>query len=435
MSDTVIDVKGISKRYRIGLRERKSETFAGQLLKIARAPLENFRQLTRMTKFGEDDESVFWALSDISFCVKQGEVLGIIGRNGAGKSTLLKILSRITEPTAGEAVIKGRVASLLEVGTGFHPELTGRENIYMNGTILGMTKVEIDGKLDEIIDFSGIEKFIDTPVKFYSSGMNVRLGFSVAAHLEPEILIIDEVLAVGDVDFQKKCLGKMKDVSGSGRTVLFVSHNMEAISLLCPRVITLNTGKINFDGNANDGISQYLNQSGGILPITYFKSPESENIEQSGLRDYAEIHSLEIRNGNELSNLFRFGESITFILTVYIKQTLNLPEFGIAISTARGQRIHHLVSSWDKSFDKIQPGSYTIRLETDGIRLYPNEYTVSLWVRSRIIDRSDHFIEGGARIKVTKSEDQLSKHLDSFNTNGGVFLGADWSVKPIEQVT
>lgn len=206
---------------------------------------------------GEKQDEI-WALRDINFEVKRGEVVGIIGKNGAGKSTLLKILTRITEPTDGEARLRGHVASLLEVGTGFHPLLTGRENIYLNGAILGMKKSEIDAKFDAIVDFSGVGRFIDTPVKRYSSGMNVRLGFAVAAHLDPEILLIDEVLAVGDVSFQKKCLGKLKDVAFSGRTVLFVSHNMRAITRLCPRAILLDEGKIQFDGPSHEAVALYL---------------------------------------------------------------------------------------------------------------------------------------------------------------------------------
>lgn len=259
MSNTVIKVENLSKRYRLGLKEKKVNTLAGQVANIIKSPWENFQNLRKLNRFGEEDESVFWALKDINFEVKQGEVLGIIGKNGAGKSTLLKILSQIAEPTSGRIEIHGRVASLLEVGTGFHPELSGRDNIYMNGTILGMTRREIDFKLDEIIDFSGVEKFIDTPVKFYSSGMKVRLGFSVAAHLDPEILIIDEVLAVGDFEFQKKCLGKIEDVSSNqGRTVLFVSHNLEAAKSLCNRAIVLNRGSIFYDGFINTAIQNYL---------------------------------------------------------------------------------------------------------------------------------------------------------------------------------
>ncbi|MCH7412385.1 ABC transporter ATP-binding protein [Belliella sp. R4-6] len=259
MSKPVIKVENLSKRYRLGLKEKQAKTLMGQLANVVKSPYDNFKRLRNLSKFGLEDESVFWALKDINFEVQQGEVLGIIGKNGAGKSTLLKILSQITEPTTGRIEMHGRVASLLEVGTGFHPELSGRENIYMNGTILGMTRREIDSKLDEIIDFSGVEKFIDTPVKFYSSGMKVRLGFSVAAHLDPEILIIDEVLAVGDYEFQQKCLGKMEDVSkNQGRTVLFVSHNMVAVENICSKTLLVENGYLKYNGQVSFGISSYL---------------------------------------------------------------------------------------------------------------------------------------------------------------------------------
>ncbi|UCS91986.1 ABC transporter ATP-binding protein [Echinicola marina] len=260
---TVIKVENLSKRYRIGLKEKKADTLAQQLVNTIKYPFQNFQRIKNLGRFQEDqEEGVHWALKDVSFEVKEGEVLGIIGKNGAGKSTLLKILSKITEPTSGRIEINGRIAALLEVGTGFHPELSGRENIYMNGTILGMTKREIDHKLDEIIDFSGVEKYIDTPVKFYSSGMRVRLGFSVAAHLEPEILVIDEVLAVGDFEFQKKCLGKMEDVSkNEGRTVLFVSHNMGAVRSLCNAGIVLQDGYLKFLGSSRSSLQYYLSNN------------------------------------------------------------------------------------------------------------------------------------------------------------------------------
>lgn len=257
MSDTVIQVENLGKQYRIGQRESYL-TFRETITKAVRAPF------TRNKGDGnQTDGDLFWALKDVSFEVKRGEVLGIIGRNGAGKSTLLKILTRITEPTEGRATIHGRVASLLEVGTGFHPELTGRENIFLNGAILGMSKREIERKFDEIVAFSEIEKFLDTPVKRYSSGMYVRLAFAVAAHMEPEILLIDEVLAVGDAQFQKKCLGKMGDVASEGRTVLFVSHNMAAIQELCSRTIVLAGGHVVEDAPAPKAISDYLSAPPG----------------------------------------------------------------------------------------------------------------------------------------------------------------------------
>jgi lipopolysaccharide transport system ATP-binding protein len=249
MSDIAIKVENLSKLYHIGAKQ------SGSFREIV---AHGFNKLIGK-KDDVDKAEEFWALKDVSFEIKKGEAVGIIGRNGAGKSTLLKILSRITEPTSGRVTINGRVASLLEVGTGFHPELTGRENIFMNGAILGMKQVEIKRKFDEIVDFSGIEKFIDTPVKHYSSGMYVRLAFAVAAHLEPEILIVDEVLAVGDAEFQKKCLGKMNDVSQKeGRTVLFVSHNLTAVKSLCTRGVLLKEGLIQLDSNVRDVMTRYL---------------------------------------------------------------------------------------------------------------------------------------------------------------------------------
>ncbi len=261
MSDIAISVESLGKAYHIGLKDEVPDSLVSALGSWVKSPLRNFKRLGRLDTAkatSKEAKDIFWALRDVSFEVKRGEVVGIIGRNGAGKSTLLKILSRITEPTAGRAVIRGRVSSLLEVGTGFHPELSGRENVYMNGTILGMTKREIDRKFDEIVDFSGIEKFLDTPVKRYSSGMKVRLAFAVAAHLEPEILIIDEVLAVGDAEFQKKCMGKMQNVAGESRTVLFVSHNIAAVESLCTRGVFMEQGKVSDIGEIRDVISSYM---------------------------------------------------------------------------------------------------------------------------------------------------------------------------------
>ncbi|MGB2985699.1 MAG: ABC transporter ATP-binding protein [Phycisphaerae bacterium] len=272
MSRPEILVEGISKRYRIGLAPERYPTFREAIVGAITAPIRRWR---RLREHGNGDDTI-WALKDISFEVQPGEVVGIIGRNGAGKSTLLKILSRITEPTEGRAELCGRVASLLEVGTGFHPELTGRENIYLNGAILGMKKAEIDRKFDEIVAFAEIEKFLDTPVKRYSSGMYVRLAFAVAAHLEPEVLIVDEVLAVGDAAFQKRCLGKMHDVAaGEGRTVLFVSHNMGAVQNLCQRVIWLNEGKLERDGDPGEVVSQYLMWAQSNVTECVWDDPET----------------------------------------------------------------------------------------------------------------------------------------------------------------
>jgi lipopolysaccharide transport system ATP-binding protein len=267
-----IRVDGLSKCYRIGLKDEIQDSLGGAMIDFLKSPWRNYRKYRSLYKFDDMDENddleakgILWALKDISFDVDQGEVVGIIGRNGAGKSTLLKVLSKITHPTAGRAVIKGRISSLLEVGTGFHPELTGRENVFLNGTILGMSKREISSKFDEIVDFSGIEKFIDTPVKRYSSGMKVRLAFSVAAHLEPDLMVVDEVLAVGDARFQKKCLSKMEDVGSQGRTVLFVSHNMPALTRLCPRAILIEHGRVVEDGPSGAVVGKYLTSESGIM--------------------------------------------------------------------------------------------------------------------------------------------------------------------------
>jgi lipopolysaccharide transport system ATP-binding protein len=271
--DLAIRLQGVSKVYRIGLKDQRNDSLASTFIDILRSPVNNYRKYRSLYRFDDIDAKgagqnqrpdVLWALDDVTFDVRQGEAVGIIGRNGAGKSTLLKILTRITPPTRGKIVIRGRVASLLEVGTGFHQELTGRENIYLNGTILGMTRREIDRKFDEIVDFSGMEKFLDTPIKRYSSGMTVRLAFAVAAHLDPEILIIDEVLAVGDAAFQRKCIGKMQDVGKHGRTILFVSHNMAAVTTLCSRGVLLNEGSVAMIGPSHDVVGGYLSSGSGM---------------------------------------------------------------------------------------------------------------------------------------------------------------------------
>lgn len=272
MGDIAIKVDSLGKMYRIGMKDQVHDTLIGAMASWVTSPIRNINNLKKLTSFeaSKSEEDVIWALKDISFEVKHGETLGVIGRNGAGKSTLLKIISRITEPSKGEINLFGRVGSLLEVGTGFHPELTGRENVYMNGTILGMSKKEINKKFDEIIDFSGVEKFIDTPIKRYSSGMKVRLAFSVAANLDPEILIIDEVLAVGDSDFQNKCINKMSTISNQGRTILFVSHNMAALTSLCTRGIYINEGLIEKEGTSSEVVKYYLDslESASILNIS-----------------------------------------------------------------------------------------------------------------------------------------------------------------------
>lgn len=276
MSDIAISADALSKQYYIGRKQEKYKTLRDTLADAFIAPFRRAGRLLRGQATGAATlNETIWALKDVSFEIKKGQVVGIIGRNGAGKSTLLKILSRITEPTRGYAEIRGRIGSLLEVGTGFHPELTGRENIYLNGAILGMTKVEIEKKFDEIVAFAEVEKFIDTPVKHYSSGMYLRLAFAVAAHLEPEILFVDEVLAVGDARFQKKCLNKMQDIGNQGRTILFVSHNMATITRLCSRAILLDEGNLLDDGPSINVVANYLSSGNGTSAVRLWNDPEN----------------------------------------------------------------------------------------------------------------------------------------------------------------
>jgi lipopolysaccharide transport system ATP-binding protein len=267
---SIIRAEGLAKKYVIGSSRESYRTLRDTLAKAVKSPLKRLRRAGA----GGNGEEV-WALKDVGFEIRPGEVVGLIGRNGAGKSTLLKVLSRITEPTRGRVQLYGRVGSLLEVGTGFHPELTGRENVYLNGAILGMAKSEIDRKFDEIVAFAEVEKFIDTPVKRYSSGMYLRLGFAVAAHLEPEILLVDEVLAVGDARFQRKCLNKMEDAGHEGRTVLFVSHNMPAVTRLCPRTVLLDDGRVLSDGPSHEVVSAYLNSGLGTTAVREWPEPGS----------------------------------------------------------------------------------------------------------------------------------------------------------------
>lgn len=288
MTDFAIKAEHIAKSYTIRVGDQPSATLTDQLAGVGRGLLDPSRWFASQKLHNE----TIWPLKDISFEVKPGEVVGLIGRNGAGKSTLLKILSRITDPTSGRAVLKGRVASLLEVGTGFHPELSGRDNIYLSGSILGMRRAEIARKFDEIVSFAGIDKFVDTPVKRYSSGMYVRLAFAVGAHLEPEILIVDEVLAVGDAQFQKKCLSKMEDVGHHGRAVLFVSHNMNAITRLCQRAILLNQGQVVADGRATEVVSAYLHSVGS----TSHAIKEWPNVEEAPGDDLARLRAVRVRS-------------------------------------------------------------------------------------------------------------------------------------------
>jgi lipopolysaccharide transport system ATP-binding protein len=328
MSDTVIRVENLSKRYVLGAKESLPKTRRETMANIIGAPMKYVRSM-----FGESkQEEAFWALKDVSFEVKAGEVVGVIGRNGAGKSTLLKILSRITKPSSGHVEIRGRVGSLLEVGTGFHPELTGRENIYLNGAILGMRRWEIDKKFDEIVAFAEIERFLDTPVKRYSSGMYVRLAFAVAAHLEPEILVVDEVLAVGDAEFQKKCLGKMEDVAAKeGRTVLFVSHNMGAIKKLCMRSLLISQGKLQYYTDTDTVIKHYFSDdqgSEGYIEWEQNEAPRSPNFR------FTKAYILD--KDKEITSSIDCCQPFSIVVEYEILTPLNGVRVGFALQNSEG---------------------------------------------------------------------------------------------------
>jgi len=385
--DVVIRVENISKRYRIGVKGKTHDTFGRTIIETIKSPLSNYRKYRSLYKFDDfkpdndnkqtdNFDDIIWALKDVSFKVKQGEVLGIIGGNGAGKSTLLKILSRITDPTDGKAEIRGKVSSLLEVGTGFHPELTGRENVYLNGTILGMTRKEVEQKYDEIVDFSGVEKFIDTPVKRYSSGMKVRLAFSVAAHLEPEILMIDEVLAVGDLSFQRKCLGKMEEVAKGGRTILFVSHNMGAIQNLCSSCLWLDEGNIKFSGAVAPVVSAYHKSQQGVTQANLSHMQRKGNA--GGC--ITSVRLLDVDRNP--CNTFSMGETIIveFDLECYrifkdLDITLEVMRTDMKINV-----LHLKNQDCGKSFENISPGKHVFRIEIPNCMLYPRLYKISIWV-------------------------------------------------------
>jgi lipopolysaccharide transport system ATP-binding protein len=385
MSEVAIRVEKLGKKYQLGTNKAADLRNAfGEFISKFKSSDPEFPLLHQQTHKGD-----FWALKDISFEVKKGEAIGIIGRNGAGKSTLLKILSRITEPTTGHFTINGRVSSLLEVGTGFHMELTGRENIFLNGTILGMKRREIRKKFDEIVDFSGVEQFIDTPVKHYSSGMKVRLAFSVAAHLEPEILLIDEVLAVGDSEFQKKCLGKMEDVTGQGRTVLFVSHNMNAVSTLTNRSLILINGEKIFDGFTVDAINIYLNNN---LATDHIFTSEPSNTTPKIIR--AEVYT-----SNE-NNVHLHGEKIEFEFQLSIPNKLTGASFSFQILNNKDIPVIHLWTFDSEREMCREPGIYTLRCRIDKVRLYMGEYYLKAYFTGPPNTEKYHVIDGICPFKV-----------------------------------
>jgi lipopolysaccharide transport system ATP-binding protein len=366
MDQTVITVEGVSKRYQLGLA--RHDTLRDRLAAALRSPLKVFTGESR------DPAADFWALRDVSFKINRGDVVGIIGRNGAGKSTLLKILSRITDPTTGTVRLRGRVSSLLEVGTGFHPELTGRENVRLNGAILGMSSGEIRRKFDEIIAFAGIERFVDTPVKHYSSGMYVRLAFSVAAHLEPDILIIDEVLAVGDAAFQKKCLGKMESVSQQeGRTILFVSHNLHAIRQLCRTAIMLNAGRIETQGRASDVIDAYSRGMGGA-ELMRVPAPPPDLLE----RAYFTAAHLETIDGRSLPE-FSVGEPWQARLRFKVERPIEGFVVAIGLVAADGLAVQ---SAWADP-RTVTPGNYEAVFHQNAVTLAAGSYTLFIGLSER----------------------------------------------------
>ncbi len=421
MSDIAIRVEHLSKRYRLGERE-PYKSLRDVIARAAAAPIGWLRRNTR--SIAGEGKNYFWALDDVSFEVKQGEVVGIIGRNGAGKSTLLKILSRITKPTTGLAEIYGRVGSLLEVGTGFHPELTGRENIYLNGAILGMRRAEIDRKFDEIVAFAEIEKFLDTPVKRYSSGMYVRLAFAVAAHLEPEILLVDEVLSVGDAEFQKKCLGKMGEVAKEGRTVLFVSHNLAAVENLCDRALLLHRGEIINDASSRTVIDYYLET---ILDASIGDIPLSQRTDRKGMGSIRFINFWIENNNRKRISSITAGTDLILAFEYVVKDGLTLRNVDVGFSIhsiSNNQTLCVLYSSYVGSvFDNVS-GTGVFYCQVPKFPFAPGRYRVG----ARIVDNAveaDWPQDGIGYIDV-ESGDFYGTGSNGFGGSAPLLLSGNW---------
>jgi lipopolysaccharide transport system ATP-binding protein len=398
VSSVVISVDGLGKQYRLGVLGRRTLARDLQSWWALRRGREDpnakiGKEAARKPGGGVDDR--IWALRDVSLDVRDGEVFGIIGRNGAGKSTLLKILSRVTAPTTGEVRVRGRVASLLEVGTGFHPELTGRENVFLNGAILGMTKKEIAGKFDEIVAFSDIERFIDTPVKRYSSGMYVRLAFAVAAHLDPEILVIDEVLAVGDAAFQKKCLGKMGEVAGGGRTVLFVSHNMHAIRQICPQAMWLEDGRIRMTGTSDVVVGQYLDQQNNPADCA-----AAQFIEDAGKQFQVLAVTMHAPGGQPVDSI-EADDEITLRLECVSREPVPGLYGYLALSTADGMVVleSDSLETGSNPFDNLAPGRHVVDIRIPARTLGHGKYYAylnfasPLFIRAADVDRPGNAIQ------------------------------------------
>ncbi len=424
MSNLAIRAESLSKMYRIGGPQESYQTFRDVLTRAIAVPLKRARDLLGGQAYGAAGlTEEIWALRDVTFEVKHGEVIGIIGHNGAGKSTLLKVLSRITEPTTGYVDVYGRVGALLEVGTGFHLELTGRENVYLNGAILGMNRTEIDRKFDEIIVFAGVEKFVDTPVKHYSSGMRLRLGFAVAAHLEPEILVVDEVLAVGDAEFQKKCLGKMSDVAGEGRTVLFVSHNMAAVENLCGRVIVLKEGKSTFDGTTTEGIQYYLRNLGHQYMIPLDKRTDRDG---TGAIRFTRIELQDV-DANSISTV-QSGQTFDILLSYKScgGETVDNVRLGILCSNYTDTHIFSANTRMNGLEFKQLPPEGTIKCRIHELPLPPSSYRIAVTckVGEIIADR----IKQAFELNVVAADFLGSGHLPS-SQQGIVLVRNEWSAE------
>jgi lipopolysaccharide transport system ATP-binding protein len=423
MPQQAILVENLSKRYLIGHRLSRRAYEYTALRDVIKLELGNFARKATDVFLGRqviqgDEVEEFWALTNVSFDVKRGEVLGIIGRNGAGKSTLLKVLTRITEPTKGRIVLGGRVSSLLEVGTGFHPELTGRENIFLNGAILGMTQREIKGKFDEIVAFAGVEKFLDTPVKHYSSGMYVRLAFAVAAHLEPEILVVDEVLAVGDAEFQKKCIGKMDEVSRRhGRTVLFVSHNMEAVLRLCNRAILLESGCVRAVGDVKNVVAAYLDiHVSSPRIIDFVNHPRPADF--LGKVRLARVSPSDTKSGWSIP----FGQPLAIDLSLDVQPFVTRVGVAIAIFSARGFQLACWTNKYDGVEFPVRPGINTFMVAFQLLRLLPGRYYLGIGVRD---DRGyGDWIPEAVHFEIISSLEATKISADTFaRINAETFAG------------
>ncbi len=407
----VIRVNGLGKKYRIGASQPKYDTLQDAIVRSAVKP---FRKLSRLGRSGTPSEA-FWAIRDLSFEVQRGDVLGIIGRNGAGKSTLLKILSRITEPTTGQAEVWGRIGSLLEVGTGFHPELTGRENIFLNGSILGMTRKEIRTSFDQIVSFAEVDRFLDTPVKHYSSGMYVRLAFAVAAHLRTEILFVDEVLAVGDAQFQNKCLGKMAEVAGQGRTVLFVSHNMAAVEMLCGKVLLL-----------TDGTCGGIGPSAELVPV-YLKNCAVQSRERLMSGQTRCIRSVASFNAQGVAtSSFAAGEDIRFDIELYAKERITYPRLSIGIHTTWGVRLVTIHTDIQNNHPWPFEGTRRLRALWRGNRMVPGRYRVDVAIWGP--DREIETLPGCLELEIAVADVYGTGALPDPSFQGYFLADASWDI-------